>query len=165
MLSTQHKQYIFKHYVLGSAVINTLINGAVAYVIFSTQPQIAIWGSPSLGVDIVATVFLLTLITSLLVNWSTGLAMSVGRVEAVRTEGFWLSLTERLPLAPWPRALLLSVVATGLIAPGVIYAFDLLAIQSLSSNAAMLFKTLFAVAVGLLVTPLIGLLALQRRAA
>ena len=164
MLSTQHKKYIIKHFVIVSAFINASINGAIAYALFSAQPQIGLWGEPSLAVDIIATVFLLTLITSLLVNWSTALAIDLGRIEAIDTMSGCLRLAERLPQSPWPRALLCSVVATALIAPGVIYSFDLLAIESLSSGAAMMFKTLFAVAAGVLVTPVIGLLALQGRA-
>lgn len=163
MLSTQHKQYIIKHFVITSAFINALINGVVGYALFSGQAHIALWGSPSLAGDIIATVFLLTLIASVLVSWGVNLALVHSRIDTVEAKGVWGSLLARLPSAAWPRAFLFSTVATCVIAPVVLFAFHLMAIQSLATVSAITFKILFSVAVGLLVTPLMGLLAMSRK--
>lgn len=162
MLSTSHRQYIIKHFVISSGVINALLNGAIAYALFAGQGPIAIWGEPSFGADIIATIFLLTLITSLLVNWGTALAILHFRVDPLEGQGFLSKLEARLPEAAWPRALLFSVMATAIVAPLVLYSLHLLAIQSLSSISAIAFKTLFAVLLGWLVTPFIGVLALSK---
>ena len=160
MLSKHHKQYIIKHFVIAAALINAVINTAIGYMLFSGQEQIPVWGDPSLGVDIIATTFLLTAITSWLVGWSVGLALLYSRVEPIEAKGFGAAIVGRLPTGAWPRALLFGLVASCSIAPVVLYVLHVLAIQSLAPLSAVLFKTVFSVVLGLLLTPLVGVLAL-----
>lgn len=162
MLSKHHKRYIINHFVIVSAVINALVNLSIGLAIFAGQDRITMWGEPSLGGDIIATVFLLTWITTVLVHWGVGLALTYGRIEPVIVSGIGVAIVKRLPISTSARALCFSVIAMLFITPPVLLMLHLLPFESLSVASAVLFKTLFAVLIGILLTPLIGLLALAK---
>lgn len=161
MLNTQQKHYITKHFVVGSAIANAAINGGIAYLLFGGQAEVPLWGNPSLGVDTLVTIVMLTLITALMVNWSVGVAIKQGVVPPIeQAQGLWKTWGQRLPNTSWPRAILLSVVALILVAPLVLGAFYALELHSFSTQVAIVFKTVFATVLGLFVTPIVGVLAL-----
>ncbi len=65
-LSKSHKLYLIKEQLLVPAILNLLINGLVAWLVFRNSEAINIWASSSIGSDLLLTGALLPFIMSLI---------------------------------------------------------------------------------------------------
>jgi len=146
--------------VAGTAVVNLAVNGGIAWLSVQGHPTVPLWptgfpATPSIFADTVGTLFVLPLITCLLCTTAVWRELSRGRLTPLSPAGLWCVLT-RLPARRLRRGLLLGAVSTLLIAPPVTLMLAALHAGNLSDGAFVVYKMLFAVALGALVTPVIA---------
>jgi hypothetical protein len=54
---------------VGAFVVNLMINGVIAWLLFCKATRVPMWGQSSIAGDTIATAFLLPAITCLIVTW------------------------------------------------------------------------------------------------
>ncbi|MDB4969959.1 MAG: hypothetical protein JWN44_5648 [Myxococcales bacterium] len=157
-LSRAHRRFLLVDEVIGSSIVNFLLNGAMAWWVFRKATSVPLWGSSSIAVDTLVTSFVLPLLTALIAT------------PIVRAQVAW----RKLPLLPkaelrssvWTRrtvvmrGALLGVAAVVLVGAPVVLFFSLVGPHQLPTTSFILFKAGFAAALGAVVTPLLGWWAL-----
>lgn len=160
-MSVTHWRYLLLDNGLGAALLNAAINGAIAWALFHHLPIVPLWGAVGIASDTIATSLILPFLTGIIVTALTGWHVRAGRLAP-------LVLGDARPPAAWlpegtaGRAGMLAVVSLVLLVPVTLLAFVGLGVEELPFERFLVFKIAFAVADGLLVTPLVALLALSR---
>jgi hypothetical protein len=157
-----HRRWILVNAVLVTAVVNVVINAAIARLSVIGADTVPVWsvpllGGPSIYTDTVATLFTLPLITCLISTTAVWQELRRGRLTPLCHAG---ALLGRLPDRRLRRGLVLGACATVLVAPPIAIVFGMLDFAGLSVGDFVVFKVAFAVALGALVTPLIALRAM-----
>lgn len=159
-LSGEHRRFLIAEQGLGAALINIVINAAIAWAMFRSLSVVPLWGDQSIGGDLVGTTFFLPFITCLIVTKLTYGAVAAGRVPPFpwrRADVPWLA---RLPARTLPRALVFGVASVVLVAPPSLFLLEWLGIQQLPFSTFVVAKSAFAAGLAATVTPLIALGAL-----
>jgi len=163
-MSSAHARYLFVEQLVGSAVVNFVLNALIAWGMFGRLSVVPLWGQQSIAGDLFGTAFLLPFLTCLIVT-------PVARRQ-VAQRGFgglgWSRASH-----PWLRALPARTVWRGVVlggacvvsvAPFLLGTLDVVGIQSMSVRAFVLFKALMAAVLAAVVTPLIALWAIAEAA-
>jgi hypothetical protein len=155
-----HQRWIAINSVIVSAVANFAVNAGIAWFIVQGRPTVPLWPanslvSPSIFTDTVSTLFTLPLVTCVLCTRAVWRELASRRLTPLNPAGLWHVLAW-LPESTWRRALLLGGISVLLLTPPVTLLFVLLHAQDLSNGEFLLYKPLFAAALGLFVTPLIA---------
>jgi hypothetical protein len=157
----------FMYFVVGKAivpaVVNFLINGAIAWGVFRSLSVVPVWGDMSIGGDTLATAFLLP--------WATVLiAAPLIRKETVKgvappaPDSSWVQLVPPSNTT-WLYAILIGVVAVVLFGMPTAFAMQAMAAGGLALNSFLLFKATFAALLAAVVTPIIALSVMKEGAA
>jgi hypothetical protein len=160
----QNRRWILLKAVFATALINAIVNAAIAWFSIQGQAQVATWGLPlvetSLFWSAIGTLFLLPLITCVLTTTAIRHDIATGSVEPVG----WLRVAypraTALPVGRSIRGAVLGVLAVAALGPLV--ALDLVAggASEFSSTQFIAFQTALAVVVGALVTPIVAFCAM-----
>jgi len=162
LLGAEQRRFLAIHQGLVPAMINFVLNGAIAWALFRNAGSVPLWGGESnIGIDTLSTCFLLPAITCLIVT-----PLVRGQVKKGAAPAF----AGALPgwLAPFQRALPARAAAIGL--AGVVLGGGIVlgglgaaGIEALGVAPFVTFKAIYAGILAALVTPAIGLLALADR--
>ena len=79
-LSDRHQRFLIIEQGAVPTLFNFALNGAIAWALFRSAADVPLWGESSLGVDLLATGFLLPFLTCLIVS-----AIVARHVRAVAT--------------------------------------------------------------------------------
>lgn len=160
-MSPAHRRFLVVEQGVGSIVVNMLISAVLGFLTYRGAASVPLWGQQSIAADTIGTTFSLPLFTCLIVT-----AMSRRRMRAGR-------------LAPWPgarfglrwlpertlwRGLVLGLLTVVLVAPPTLSALSVLGVAQQSFWAFVVFKAVFAAALGAVVTPLVALWAIAGEA-
>ena len=160
-LSRSQLNYALVGFVLVPAIANFVINGLIGWAMFRNANIVPLWGlGPSVGPDLLGTCFLLPLITCLIVTPMTRRHVQQGTVESLpelEVVLHWARGAFRPVLQRGALVGLASVVVVGSV---VVAALSTLSVSELALQPFLILKTTFSVLLGLVVTPLIGFLAL-----
>lgn len=156
-MSPAHRRFLVLEQGVGSVVVNLAINGAVAFLMFRGAASVPLWGQQSIAGDTVGTTFLLPFITCLVVTKLARAQVRAGRVAPFA--GAPLGL-ERLPARPLWRGAALGAVTAAVVAPPTLALLVALGTTQQSFWHFVVFKAVFAAALGAVVTPLIALWAI-----
>ncbi|HSG17692.1 MAG TPA: cytochrome P450 [Anaerolineae bacterium] len=157
MLSTDQRSLMRRSFVLNPAVINFLLNGLIAWLIYGRTPIILL---PTLTIDTLLTCFLIPFLTCLIVVpivWQLVRQGDITAVAWLRTDFWWLRW---LPNGKWARALAVGLATAILGTLIIVGLLSLLGIGSMAGSAFVWFKTTYAVILAALVTPLLALASL-----
>jgi len=146
-LGLEHARHLRRETLLG-CVFNGVLSVVFAVLIFRGADLIPLWGPQGVAVDLVPTVFMITLVGNLIVTLLTRQRVRSGAVPR-------LEATTRLPRRALLRMLLLAVLATLVIVPISIGALVLLGIESMRFAPFVAFKVVYGAAVGALTAPLV----------
>lgn len=163
-MSREQRRYVLEQGI-GSGLINVLINAAVAWLLFRSLPNVPLWGLQSIAGDTVGTCFVLPFATCLIVTRLTHREVRRGRFPSPDWRRAAHPALGRLPGATTPRAALLGLLCTLVVAPLALGALAALGIAELGLASFVAFKALFAGALAAVVTPLIAVAALGDTAA
>ena len=155
MLPVQRRFLIIEQGI-GTALINVVINGIVAGLIFQQFETVPLWGWTSIADDTLGTTFLL-----LLCLIATPLArrdVRKGRIPPLERQRARHWYFRWLPASARLRAVVLGCICLLTLGPLTILGFTLLSVSSLPFWPFIAYKSLFAGLLG----PLVGTWAIVR---
>jgi hypothetical protein len=160
-----HRRWLVVNAVLVSACVNLVVNAVIAWVSVMGADTVPLWsasplGGPSILTDTVATLFLLPLITCLLCTTSVWLELRSGRLDPLDGPGAVRSLLGPLPAGRLRRGLAFGAGSTLLLGPPSVGVILALPVDELSAPAFVIYKVVFAIGLGVLVTPVIAVRAM-----
>lgn len=162
-MSAGHLRFLLLEQGIGAAVVNFLLNGAIAWLLFRGVAQVPLWGQQSIVGDTIGTCFFLPFLTTLIVTPLVRRRVTAGTLAALG----WTRETHRglgwLPSGTGRRALVLGVVCALVVAPLSVWVLGRLDVAELTFWSFVGFKAAFAAGLGLLVTPVISLWAMTVR--
>lgn len=157
-LSNRHRRFLLIEQGLGPAVFNCLLNGLIAWALFRSSTTVPLWGPSSVGVDLLATAFILPFLTSVIVSAIVTRQLGSGKVPALPPS--------QLPNWRWylrsssMRGLLLAAAGILFGTLPVLWALSLGQAQPFPVADFVAFKALWSALLALAVTPLAGWWAL-----
>ena len=156
-LSSAHKRFLLLEQGVGSVIINLVINAVIAFVLFRGASTVPLWGQQSIAGDTIGTTFFLPLITCLIATPLVRRQVRAGRVAPLAGTPMGL---QRMPGQTFWRGCVLGVISTLLVAPPAIGVLAALGVTEQVFWGFVVFKAVFAAALGAVVTPLIALWAI-----
>jgi len=159
-IASAHRTYALRDNGIGAAIVNFLINGAIAWLMFRTVVSVPLWGQQSIAGDTIGTGFFLPFITCLIVTPLTLRQVQSGNLPRPAWSRIDHPLLARLPSGAAKRGALLGAFGALVAAPPVVLAFLVLGVGELGLWRFIAFKAIFAAILAAIVTPLIALAAL-----
>jgi len=141
------KQYL-AYQAFGSVFVNSAIGLGFAWPL-RHEAHIDAWGYPSMASDTLISGFLLSVLTIVIGSLFVRLDVRLGRVEPLVQTKPWASA----PVGVWKRAAIFGPIFA---IPSVLVALAVLGVMGqphLTFRAFLLFKTVFAGVLGMVVTP------------
>ncbi len=157
-LSAAHQRFLIIEQGAVPTVFNFALNGAIAWALFRSAADVPLWGESSLGVDLIATGFLLPFLTCLIVSAIVARHVRDGKVPPLR--GDQLPNTRWFERTTLQRGLALGAAGVVFAALPLVWALHLAQAQPLAVYSFVTFKAVWAAMLALLVTPVIGWWAL-----
>ncbi|MGH2975384.1 MAG: hypothetical protein ACRDLL_11040 [Solirubrobacterales bacterium] len=163
-LPAPNRRWLVVNSLLVTMAINVIVNAAIAWLGVKDQDTVTMWGVPlaetSIFWNVVGTLFLLPLITCVLTT--TAIRRDVRRsvlapLDRLRPTHPRLAA---LPLPRWRRGALLGAMVAIVLAPPILLLLVVAGVSDLSRDQFVACQTVFAVLLGVLVTPPIALFAM-----
>jgi hypothetical protein len=157
-LSDRHQRFLVIEQGAVPTIFNLVLNGAIAWALFRSAAHVPLWGESSLGVDLLATAFLLPFLTCLIVSALVGRHVRDGKVPPLPAA--------QLPHTGWAdrsamqRALVLGAAGVVFGALPLVWVLSLAQAQPLAVGSFVAFKAVWAALLALAVTPIVGWWAL-----
>jgi hypothetical protein len=79
-LTEDHRRFLRIDQCLVPGIFNIVLNAGIAWGLLSAHPEIPLWGDPSVGVDLIATGFLLPFFTCMIVSRVVGGQVRSGKL-------------------------------------------------------------------------------------
>ncbi|HEY2773973.1 MAG TPA: hypothetical protein VGK20_07960 [Candidatus Binatia bacterium] len=154
------RHYLLLEHIAGSAVVNFLLNGLIAWLAFRHLETVPLWGSQSIFGDMVGTTIILPLLTCLIATRIVRWHLRDGRVGSPGWPPESYRVLRSLPDATFARGLVMGLVVTVFTAPLLTGLLVTAGIASLDLHSFLWFKAIYAGALGALVQPLVAMRAL-----
>ena|SRR5215468_1898316 len=157
-LSDRHRRFLLIEQGAIPTVFNLLLNGFIAWALFRSSTAVPLWGDSSVGVDLLATAFLLPFLTCVIVSSLVTRHVRSGKVPPLALD--------QLPHSQWfqrsssMRGLFLGGAGVLFGAAPIVWALSLGQAQPFPVPSFVLFKAVWAALLALMVTPLVGWWAL-----
>ncbi|MBW2425644.1 MAG: hypothetical protein JRG86_15470, partial [Deltaproteobacteria bacterium] len=87
-LSERHRRFLLVEQGLIPTVFNLVLNGLIAWALFRSAAAVPLWGESSIGVDLVATSFLLPFLTCIIVSALVGRQVDAGKMPRLPSDQF-----------------------------------------------------------------------------
>lgn len=144
-----HSRYIMVETLI-AIVLNIIVSAVFVFIMFGGMEKIGLWGTAGLALDLVPTVFMITLMTTIALTLIARSRIAAGTVLPDQRPS-------RLPANPVLRGLVLAVVATVLIVSVSVAILSALwpVTGDWSFTAVLVFKCAFSAALAIAVTPVI----------
>lgn len=144
------------HYIQRETLLGCAINAAIALffaaLLFHDAAIIPLWGTKGIAIDLIPTVFMLTLFGSLAISLLTRQRVRLGRVAAPQARpSSWIVALASLPLAA--RTFIVAVLMTVVLVPATCLALMTLAVDTLAFWPFVAFKMVYAALVGAVSAP------------
>jgi hypothetical protein len=160
-LTPEQRSYAIVAFGIGPAVANALINGLLGWATFRGVEHVPIWSTgPSVGPDTLGTCFFLPFLTCLIATALTRRDRRQGKVAPLAAFPPSLQVLRRTLGPLFRRALAIGLAMFVVVGGLVLAGLSSLDTATMPHGRFLAFKIGFAVALGLVVTPPIGLLAL-----
>lgn len=160
-LPADHRRWIVINALLITAVVNLAINGFLAWMSVRGHANVPIWGLPGPGktnvvTDTVGTFFFLPLFTCVMCTTSVWAQVRSGRLPRLEA-AIPLQLARRGRVR---RGAVLGASTAAILAPLFIVIVAAAGLASLSATGFVVYKMALGVLLGLVVTPLIAIMAM-----
>jgi len=152
IMNSEHRRFLGKQLAI-SAVLNAAICALFVWLMFGNLDAVPLWGLSGLAVDLIPTTFMITLMTGVALTLASRSAVRSGKLAGLQ----WRA---RMPRNALLRGLLLAAIAVSLLVPFSIALLSSVWTLDWSFRTVMLFKVVYGVVLGSLVTPLVVLAAL-----
>jgi hypothetical protein len=167
-LTVEHRRWLLINAVIIAAFLNGVLNTLIAWGSAAPEDEIPLWAAPLIGgpstiVDTVGTLFILPFLTTLLVTTAAWHEMREGKLAPLLIDRNLDPLLARLPPRRARRGAYFGALTVVLLAPVsvvLLIAFDF---GDISVGDFVLYKAIFGVLLGLVVTPPIAIAAMTDR--
>jgi hypothetical protein len=157
-LSDEHRRFLLIEQGAIPTVFNFVLNGIIAWALFRSAAVVPLWGESSVGVDLLATAFMLPFLTCLIVSALVGRQVSSGKVPPLPSDQFphsgWYQRSASM------RGLFLAAAGVVFGALPLVWVLSLGQAQPIPMTSFVAFKAVWAALLALLVTPIVGWWAL-----
>jgi hypothetical protein len=157
-LSDRHRRFLLIEQGVIPTVFNLVLNGFIAWGLFRSAAAVPLWGESSVGVDLLATGFLLPFLTCVIVSPLVTRHVRSGKVPPLPLG--------QLPHSHWfqrsssTRGVFLGAAGVLFGAAPIVWALSLGQAQPFLVLSFVVFKAVWAGMLALVVTPVIGWWAL-----
>jgi hypothetical protein len=162
-LPDPNRRWIFVNALLVTALINVVVNVAIDLLSLGGRDSVPMWGAPIVGPSVlwtvIGTLFLLPRITCVLTTGAVRRDIRRGTLEPLRPDQAHRWLAE-LPAGRWRRGAEIGAFAVIILAPPTLLLLAILGFPDLDRTQYVVWQTAYAVALGMIVTPLIALAAM-----
>jgi hypothetical protein len=156
-MSSEHRRYLLLEHGLGSAAVNFVLNGAIAWLMFRGVTSVPLWGSQSIAGDTIGTSLFLPLITCVLVTRIARAHVGAGRVAPIGCSPMSQLVLRWLPAGTVRRGVSLGLTSIALPGALTVGALAALGVAEMPRGSFLVFKASFAAVLAALVTPVIAL--------
>lgn len=142
MLQPEHRKLLVIDQGAVAFVINVVLNGGIAWLLFRSASTIPIWGETSVGVDLVATAILLPILTCLIVSRIVGGEVRKGKLPPLPSD--------QIPISGWShrssflRGVFLAGCAIVVFALPVVVALSIADAAAFGASAFIGYKAMWA---------------------
>lgn len=165
MSSASFRAHLRKEHMIKPAVINAILNGGIAYAIFSSKEAIALFDLHGMVLDTLLTVFLLTQISTWILFAQTRSKVLKGTADVMpdslrRGQGFFAGIGQAMPVSSgFIYSIALGTVATLIIAPMVFAGFYFICGETLAPAQAIIGKMIYTPILAAIVSPITAIRA------
>jgi hypothetical protein len=159
----EHRKWLLLNAIVIAAVINGGLSALIAWGSAANEDEIPLWAAPfvegpSLAIDTIATFFILPFLTTLIITTAVWHEIRKGELAPLsrRTAG----LLSRLPRTRLRRGAYFGAICMLALAPPAVLVLALRDPGDVSVGDFVLFKAIFGVVLGAIVTPPIALAAM-----
>ena len=161
-LTPAHRRFLIRDAVLIAALANAGLNALIAWLSTVGEDEVPLAAvplidRPSVIVDTVGTFFVLTFLTTLVVTTVIWKEMRAGHLTRLPLAPG--SFADRLPATRLRRATRLGLLCMLTLGPPAVVVLLLLDYGDISVSEFVIYKAIFGVLLGALVTPLIAMVA------
>lgn len=156
--SPHHRRFLLVEQGAVPALFNLLLNGAIAWALFRSATAVPLWGESSLGVDLLATAFLLPFLTCVIVSRLVRKQVASGKLPPLPAQQLPHSRWFQRPAAA--RGAFLGAAGIVFGALPVVGALELASAQPIAVPSFVAYKAVWAAGLALVVTPFVGWWAL-----
>jgi hypothetical protein len=160
-IAPEHRRFLFIEQTLAGAAVNIGIAGLLGWLLFRHAERVPITGSGGVMADTVATAFMVSFATCLIVTPIVRAQVERGRLSLLEPS----KLSSLMPQSVFWRAIVLGLICTAVVIPTLTAACAVFGIRSVSLRHFLVFKLVFAGVEGALATPVITFAALSHLAA
>jgi hypothetical protein len=160
---SEHRRWLFFNTIVIAALANAALNALIAWGSAANEDEIPLWAvplveGPSLITDTIGTFFILPFLTTLAVTTAVWHELREGRIQPLskRTSG----LLARMPKTRVRRGAYFGAITTLVLSPPAVLILVLRDPGDVSVGDFVLFKAIFGVVLGAIVTPPIALAAM-----
>ena len=167
-MDAAQRRWLLTNALLVTAGINVILNALPAWVAARDLDNVPLWTVPLIGgtglyTDTLGTLLILPFVTTLLCTTAVWHDRRRGRLPPLRLLPGRIAGLAALPPRRLPRAVVVSLATTSLLAGPAAAALAASAPEGLDSGAFIVYKTALGVCLGVVVTPLIALRAMADR--
>jgi hypothetical protein len=162
-LPAANRRWLVVNGLFVTALINVFINVAIDLVSLGDRDAVPMWGAPLVGPSVlwtvIGTLFLLPLFTCVLATGAVRRDLRRGSLERIEPDATHRRVAE-LPASRWRRGAEIGALAVVVLAPPTLLLLAILGFPDLDRTQYIAWQTGYAVALGMIVTPLIALAAM-----
>ena len=164
-LTAEHRRWLLINAVLIAALANAVLNALIAWGSAASEDEIPLWAiplveGPSVVTDMVGTFFILPFLTTLAITTTAWHELRTGKIAPLRVDRSSDPLLSRLPRTRVRRGAYFGLLSVLLFAPLAVVIVVALDYGDIGVGEFVLFKAIFGVVLGLVVTPFIAVAAL-----
>lgn len=158
-LENQHRRNLKSETAI-SVIANAAVSGLFAWGIFHGEATVPLWGANGIVVDLVPTVFMITLALTIALTLVTRGRIRRGKLPVPEWSSHDLGWIGRLPAKVLYRAPVLALLMTLVLVPLSAVVLVAAGVGSMSFPVFFVFKLIYGAAFAVLITPVIILRAL-----
>jgi hypothetical protein len=164
-LAAEHRRWLLVNAVVIAALINAALNALIAWGSAASEDEVPLWAAPLVGgpstiTDTVGTLFILPFLTTLAITTVAWHEMREGKLAPLVVDRSADRLLAQLPARRARRGAYFGVLCTVLLAPVAVVLLIAFDFGDISVGDFVLYKAIFGVVLGALVTPPIAIAAL-----
>ena len=156
MLLPAHRTYLKIDLCASSALINFVLNGAIGWGLYRSLASVPLWGAQSIAGDTVASAFILSFLSCLIITPGVRQQIQRGRFPILQPIHRLPAWADHILHSALLRSLLVAMLATLVFGYGMVGLLSLTGVASFSLWGFVAFKALFTAGMAALLAPLVG---------
>lgn len=157
-LSEPHRRLLIVEQCIGAGIVNVLINAAFVWFLMGSLSRVPLWGDPSMGVDLLATGFILPFATCAIVSRVIRGQVKSGKLARLDPAQIAIRGLHRKSILV--RGLLMGAAGLIFAATPLVALLDLAQAQPVSFVSFLVYKSIWAGLFAMVVSPFIAWWAL-----